>query len=94
MMWKVAFGLLVVAILLSAVFMAHGLATGIGIPYPDPTPEQAAYERFHQGISNPLFLAAGVAWLVAGIAAVMCAIRWLLRGVRPEPGTATDAGAP
>lgn len=84
-MWKVVVGLLALAITLSAIFMAHAVATGILIPYPDPTPQLAAYERFHRQISNPLLLTAVVAWLVAGVAVAVCAGRWWLRGSRAEP---------
>lgn len=84
-MWKVAGGLLALAALLSATWMAHAVATGIAIPYPDPTPELAAYERFHLGISNPLLFCAVVAWLVAGVAAAVCTGRWLMQGRRAEP---------
>lgn len=87
-MWKVVVGILALAITLSAIFMAHAVATGIGVPYPDPTPELAAYERFHLGISKPLFLIAGAAWLVVGVAATVCVGRWLLRRGRAEPDAA------
>jgi len=90
---KVAVGLIVLAGLLTAVGMVHGVATGIGVPYPDPTPDQAAYERYHLGISKPLFLASGVAWLLAGACAAACAGRWLLKGGRGEPDAAADGGA-
>jgi hypothetical protein len=86
---KVAAGLLALAVLLSAAFLAHGVGTGIAVPYPDPTPEQAAFERYHQRISLPLCLAAVVAWLAAGAALAACAVRWLLAGGRAAPGTST-----
>lgn len=81
-MWKVAAGLLVLAVVLSVAFMGHGLATGIVPPYPDPTPEQAAYVRYHKGISMPLFLASGVAWLATGVVTVASVVRWLFRSRR------------
>jgi hypothetical protein len=84
-MWKVVVGLVVLAVLLSAVWMGHGVATGIGVPYPDPTPEQVAFERYHMGTSNLLFLASGVSWLVAIVCSATCAGRWLLRGGRAKP---------
>lgn len=84
-MWKVVVGLLALAITLSAIFMAHAVATGIGVPYPDPTPELAAYERFHLGISNPLLAITAMAWLVAGVASAVCVGRWLLRSGPREP---------
>jgi heme/copper-type cytochrome/quinol oxidase subunit 2 len=84
--WKIAVGLLILAVLLSAVWFGHGVATGIGVPYPDPMPDQAAYERYHWGISNALFLASGVAWLAVGVVSAACVWRWLRRGGRAEPG--------
>lgn len=83
-MLKVVVGLLSLALLLLAAFLAHGVGTGIAVPYPDPTPEQAAYERYHLGISQPLFLVTGAAWLAAGVTAAVCIGRWLLRGGRAE----------
>ena len=70
--------LMAVAVLLSAAFMAHIAATGIGVPYPDPTPTQAAYERYHLAISQPIFFAAGAAWLAVAVAAFVCVASWLL----------------
>lgn len=78
-MEKVVACLFVIAVLLSGTFMTHGLATGIVVPYQDPTPEQVAYERYHARISGPLFLASGVVWLVAGVAVALYAKRRLLR---------------
>ena len=58
-MSKVTLGMLLLSLALVVAFFAHGLATGIVLPYPDPTPAQAAHERFHQLISSALFLGAG-----------------------------------
>jgi hypothetical protein len=74
-MWKIVVGLLLLALLLSVIWIGHGLTTGIAIPYPDPTPEQVAYERYHRGINGSLFLTAGVAWLTAVAVAGVCVIR-------------------
>ena len=80
-MWKVAFVLMAFALLLSAVVMAHGLMTGIAVPYPDPTPEQAAHVKYHSAVSDSLFLAAGLAWSVAvGVTAICSARRAIRRG--------------
>ncbi len=76
--WRITAGLAVVALVLSAVFTIHGVATGLGVPYPDPTPQQAAFVRYHWGISNVLFFTTGVGWLLAGSAAVWAGLqsRW------------------
>jgi hypothetical protein len=78
--WKVAVGLLLLALLLPAIWIGHGLATGIAVPYPDPTPEQVAYERYHRGINQLLFLTAGAAWLAIVIGAAVYVGRGLWRG--------------
>lgn len=80
--WKIAVGLLLLALLLSAIWIGHGLATGIAVPYPDPTPEQAAYERYHRGISDSLFLTAGAGWFAAVAVAAASIGRGLTRGGR------------
>jgi hypothetical protein len=78
-MWKVVVSLLGIAVLLSLVFMAHGIVTGIVVPYPDPTPDQAIYERRHREISNILFLASGVAWLAMTCVGAVGTGRWVIR---------------
>lgn len=84
-MWKGAATFMGIAVLLSAAFVVHAFWAGIELPDQDPTPERAAYERYHQGISTQLFLAAGTAWLAAGAALGAWTIRWLWRGVRALP---------
>jgi hypothetical protein len=79
MVWKIGVGLLVIAVLLSAACMIHGIGSGIAIPYQDPTPEQATHERYHRGISQSLFMAAGVAWLTTAMAGAASVVRWLFR---------------
>jgi hypothetical protein len=64
---RVLFG---IAVLLSVAFVLHAGMTGISVPYPDPTVEQAAYERSQGSVSTRLFSAAGTAWLTFVIAAV------------------------
>ena len=78
-MRKLTVVLITVALCLSITFVAHGVVTGVGLPYPDPTPEQAAYERFHRGVSQPLFLVAGASWLAAGVSAAMAMGHFLMR---------------
>jgi hypothetical protein len=77
---KIAAGLLALALLLSVAFLAHGIGTGIAVPYPEPTPEQAALEKYHHRISDRLVLSAMVAWLAASVAVVVWVTRWLLGG--------------
>lgn len=64
-MWKFTAGLLTVAILLTLAAIVHGVGSGIVPPYPDPTPAQAAYSRYNEAVNDGLFVAAGIAWLVA-----------------------------
>ena len=59
-----------VAVLLLGAGLAWGIATGVGIPYQDPTPAQREYERFHMRICDGLL--AGAFYLLA--AAVLSAI--------------------
>ena len=87
-MWKIVAGLLVLAFLLSAAWMFHGGATGIGVPYQDPTPEEADYVRYHWSISKQICLASAAAWLAAGIAAWVYVVRRLLRNRCCIPGVA------
>jgi ABC-type Fe3+ transport system permease subunit len=69
-MLKITLGLLALSIAMVGAFFAHAFAAGILVPYPDPTPAQAAHERFHQPISMTLFLAAAASFaacLVSGL---------------------------
>jgi hypothetical protein len=79
--WKLLSALVVFALLSSVVWMGHGLVTGIAIPYPDPTPEQKAYESYHLAISMPLFIVAMVSWLVASATLALCILRLVFRRV-------------
>jgi hypothetical protein len=78
-MWKAVVGLFAFALLLSAGWMGHALATGIVVPYHDPTPERAAYERYHLAISMPLSLAAAAGWQVTGVVSAVALGRWVFR---------------
>ncbi|QVL31674.1 hypothetical protein KIH39_22960 [Telmatocola sphagniphila] len=71
-MRKAVVGLLTLAILLSFLFLAHGISTGIAVPYHHPTPEQTAYESYHGSISNYLYVSAAATWL-ATVVAVLAA---------------------
>src|SRR5262249_30234568 len=71
---------LAVAVLTSLAFIAHIAATGIGVPNPDATPDEAAFERYHLAISQPMFFAAGAAWLAFGILGV-AVLRFTIRDV-------------
>lgn len=62
--------ILVVAFLLTAAFFVHGVWSGIGVPYPDPTPTQMDYQRYHRAISDLLVDGAILAWLLAAIISV------------------------
>ncbi len=61
-MWKFTAGLLTVAVLLTFAAIVHGVGSGIVPPYPDPTPAQATYSRYHEAVNAGLFAAAGIAW--------------------------------
>ncbi len=64
-MWKFPAGSLIVAVVLTLAIMVHGVGSGIVPPYPDPTPAQAAYSRYHEAVNDGMWVAAGIAWLVA-----------------------------
>lgn len=81
-MWKVAAGSVILAVLLTVCFFGHALATGLGVPYPDPTPEQKTYVQYHEAISNPLFGASALAWLFATICSLTCVVLWCVRRIR------------
>jgi hypothetical protein len=72
---KLALVLCAVAVILSAAFVIHIGATGSGVPFPDPTPAQAAYERSQSAISSRILFAAALAWIATLIAAGMQLIR-------------------
>jgi hypothetical protein len=70
-MRKITAALLFVALVLTVTCLTHGIFTGIGVPYQDTTKAQAAYERYHWGITSTLFLMAGTSWVLAlGAAAI------------------------
>jgi hypothetical protein len=74
-MKKTALGLCALATALSIAFVLHAGFTGIGAPYPDPTPAQAAQERLQVSISSALFNAGTAAWIAALVAGAVALIR-------------------
>jgi hypothetical protein len=50
---KVTLPLFLPTLALLVAFFGHEFATGVVLPYHDPTPAQAAHERFHHPISKP-----------------------------------------
>ncbi len=60
---RVTLYLLILSLGLAMAFFGHAFATGIVLPYPDPTPAQAANQRFHGPISSALFLASAAAFM-------------------------------
>ena len=84
-MYRLTAVFMLLAILISGTFMAHGLVTGVGIPYPDPTPEQQAYEQYHRPISTSLYHGAAFAWSANAVALLGELIVKLLRKPRPSP---------
>jgi hypothetical protein len=68
-----------VALLLTVGLGTYVRATGIGVPYPEQTKEEAAYEERHWAIALPLFFASAVAWLMAGVAALVWGISAAIR---------------
>lgn len=79
-MWKITFGLLLLSVMLSAFCIGHAMGTGVAIPYPDPTPEQAAYEKYHLKINGTLFKVAACSWLTAGAVFVIDVACLMRRG--------------
>jgi len=71
---------LTVAIIISAYFYLHAMVTGVNIPYPDPTPEQVAMEKYHQPILTRIFLLAVLAWASVVIGGLIWMTRYLLSG--------------
>ena len=79
---KFALALPLISFLLFVACATHMIVTGVGVPYQDATPEQAAYERFHNGIAMSLILGmmlSVLASFVVGMAWVVC---WFIRKLR------------
>ena len=87
-MFRLTAVFMLLAILISIAFFAHGLVTGIGIPYPDPTPEQQAFEQYHRPVSTELFHGAAFAWLATFVAWIveLIAKSFAKRGPSPQSG--------
>ena len=81
-MLKVSLGLLILSVALVVGFFGHAFVAGIFVPYPDPTPAQAAHERFHHPISMALFLAAGASFAACLVSAPVWAGLALIRRLR------------
>jgi hypothetical protein len=78
-------GLFAISVILSLIFMAHGVATGVLVPYLDPTPEQAAYEHLHGKISDWLFNIAALGWACGLLCLLLVAISLFSHRVRGRP---------
>jgi len=72
-MSKIAINLLLLSLVLGVLFMGHGIVTGVGIPYPDPTPAQRTHEQFHRPISMVLMLTTAVSFA----AGTLCGFVWM-----------------
>jgi multisubunit Na+/H+ antiporter MnhC subunit len=92
-MWKVTLGLLLVSLALAVAFFAHGMVTGTDLPYPDPTPTQAAHERFHRPIGTALFLAAGISFVACLASGVVTVCINLLKRQTPKAGRPFPPGS-
>ena len=77
--WFCLRAIFMLSVLLSVLWLGHGMTTGIGVPYPDPTPEQAVYERYHWQISDWLLGTSLFGWTFTAIVAVVAAVRRLFR---------------
>lgn len=71
---KSTLALLAISILLILALTGHMIATGVGVPYQDPTPEQAAFERFH----NPIAMSLMVGSALSILATLACGMAWIL----------------
>ena len=75
--WVAPAVLLAVGLALAAGGMLWAVATGVAVPYPDPTPEMAAYEARHGRVVDALLLsglalvATGLLWGAAWLARVL-----------------------
>jgi len=93
---RMLLGVFAVCGLLLLILMAHGVATGIVVPYPDPTPEQAAYERLHGKISDWLFGLTALAWAFGLLWLLLLTLRTVGRRVsqylagRPPHSSTSD----
>lgn len=81
---RVGFVLLALGILAMVGALAWG-ALFVGVPYPDPTPEQKIEEAFHLQVTTAGFLL-GAALLVGSIAIFLLRAVWrLVLGRRSDP---------
>lgn len=80
--FRATLGLLLLSVVLLVAFFGHALGTHIMLPYPDPTPVQAAHERFQGAISDVLFSMTGASFAACVLSGVIAACRWLMGRLR------------
>lgn len=56
----------------------------VGVPYPDPTPEQRLSERFHLAVGKSVFLGGAAIFLMGLVAAPVV---WFVTRPKPQPET-------
>src|SRR5258708_5011014 len=79
---KLVLALLLLSVLLFVGCATHMIVTGVGVPYQDATPEQATYERFHNGIAMALMLGVMLSSLATFVVGTAWMIRWLNKKLR------------
>jgi hypothetical protein len=55
--------LVIVSVSMTVAAFLYGGAT-VGVPYPEPTPAQAASQRYHFEVFDCLMLGTGMSWLI------------------------------
>jgi hypothetical protein len=70
------------SLLLLVTCTTHMIVTGVGVPYQDATPEQAANERFHHEIAMSLILGLMVSILASFVVGAAWVVRWLIIKLR------------
>lgn len=79
--------------LLVVVFVVHFLMTGTIPPHQDPSPERVAYERFHNQIGLPLFIASAFSMPSTFLLAMAWASNLVYRRVRPARGGPSESSS-
>lgn len=72
-----------VSMCMTVAAIVYGVVT-VGVPYPEPTPAQAAEQRYHLGVCDQLMLGAGFCWLVTLGVAVGLGVRWAANRQRKQ----------
>ncbi len=88
---KFALALPLLSLLLFVACSAHLIVTGTGAPYQDATPEQAAYERFHNRIAISLILGLMLSILASLLVGMAWVVRWFIRKLRSRSRAAPFA---